>query len=156
MKENVRHLADKEIEIPGRPDVLKALLNASTARQVRNICHDAYVQKVVEIQPGVFENIKTPNWPINAISPLPSCLEHYAEQFVRAKRDPKYPRSNRPSTLLKQLWFLSRALAGAVFRESPRTSINLVGSMRPEELFEESGAAKPKRKRKKVARDHGH
>jgi hypothetical protein len=156
MKENLRGLVDKEINVPGQPKVLKALLHAGTAAEVRKICEDAYVYQRIEIQPGVFGDIRAPKWPINEVSPLPSRLERYAEQFIEAKRGPKYPRSRRPSTLLKQLWFLSRVLAGAVYGESSRTSINLVGSKRPEEIFEESSAAKPKRKKRRMARTHGH
>jgi hypothetical protein len=147
---------DKEINVPGQPKVLKALLHAGTAAEVRKLCEDAYVYQRIEIQPGVFGNVRTPKWPVNDVSALPSRLERYAEQFVEAKRGPRYPRSRRPSTLLKQLWFLSRVLAGAMYGESSRTSINLVGSKRPEEIFEESGAAKPKRKKRKMARTHGH
>jgi len=155
MKRNI--IADKEIDIPGQPEVLGTLLHARTAAEVRKLCEDAYVYQRTEIQPGVFANRRIPKWPINEVSsPLPYYLGRYAEQFIEAKRGPKYPRSKRPSTLLKQLWFLSRALAGAAYGESPRTSINLVGSKRPEEIFEESSAAKPKRKKRKMTRTHGH
>lgn len=74
-------------------------------------------------------------------------MSQFAEEFVEAKRDPRYPRSNRPSNQLKQLWFLSRALAGAVYGVKTRTAINLVGSMRPERVFHESRDGKPARKR---------
>ena len=156
MKENLRGLADKDINIPGQPEVLKALFHAGTAAEVRKICADAYIQRRIEVQPGVFGSVRTPKWPINEMSPLPSHLERYAEQFIEAKRGPRYPRSRRPSTLLKQLWFLSRTLAGAAYGESPRTSINLVGSKRPEQIFEESSAATPKRKKRRMARAHVH
>jgi hypothetical protein len=141
--------AGKEIRVPGEPDVLRALLDAKTAKRIRRICEDAYVYLKKEVAPGVIREFKVRNWPIDAGSPLPSFLSRYAEQFVAAKKHPRFPRSCRSSTRLKQIWFLSRALAGAHFREEPRTAINLVGSMRPEQMFEESGAAKPKRKRKK-------
>lgn len=154
MRENIRGVVDKEINVPGQPKVLKTLLHAGTAAEVRKICEDAYVYQRIEIQPGVFGNIRAPKWPINEVSPLPSRLERYAEQFIEAKRGPKYPRSTRPSTLLKQLWFLSRVLAGAMYGESSRTSINLVGSKRPEEIFEEYSAATPKRKKRKSVRTH--
>jgi hypothetical protein len=139
--------AEKEIGIPGEPDVLRALLDARTAKRIRRICEDAYVYVKKEVEPGVIREFKVRNWPIDPGSPLPSFLSRYAEQFVAAKKDPRFPRSSRSSTLLKQVWFLSRALAGAHFREKPRTAVNLIGSMRPEQMFEESSAAKPKRKR---------
>ena len=140
--------AMKEMRIPGDPDVLRELFQARTAERVRKICEDAYTYRRTEVSPGVVREWKVRNWPLDIQSTLPSHLSRYAEQFVAAKSDPRFPRSNRPTSLLKQLWFLSRALAGAVFGESTRTTINLVGSMRPEQMFEESCAAKPKRRRK--------
>jgi len=78
----------------------------------------------------------------------------YAEQYVAALNDPRFPTcdtSKRSSTRLKQLWFLSRALAGAVFGVKPRTAINLVGSMRPEQVFQEARAGKPARKTRRTS-----
>jgi hypothetical protein len=142
-----RDEADKEVKVKGDPDVLEDLLNAKTAERVRKICRDAYATRK-EHETGSKRIVL--NWSLPVGSSLPWYLSRYAEQFVAAKRDPRFPGSRRPTTPLKQLWFLSRALAGAHFGEKPRTAINLVGSMRPEELFEESGAAKPRRNRKKV------
>jgi hypothetical protein len=68
-------------------------------------------------------------------------------------KDPRFPRCDvklRPTNRLKQFWFLSRALAGAAFGYRTRTSINLVGSLRPEQTFEESHAAKPVRRQRKL------
>jgi hypothetical protein len=144
--------AEKEIRIPGDPDTLKELLRARTAERVRRICEDAYTYRQIEVSPGVMRKCKVRNWPLDVGSTLPSYLSVFAGQFVKAKRDPRFPRSNRPTSQLKQLWFLSRALAGAVFGESTRTAINLVGSLRPEQMFEESGAAKHKRRRKRGKR----
>jgi hypothetical protein len=121
----------KEIRVPGEPDALRELLEAQTPERIHQLCDDAQ------------------NWPLHLGSLLPSYLSRYAEQFIKAKEDRRFPRSNRPSSELKQLWFLSRALAGASFGESTRTAINLVGSMRPEQIFAQSGAAKPKRKRRR-------
>ena len=129
----VRHVAPekamKEVKVPGDSYVFKQLLEAKSADAVREICRDA------------------PNWPIRFGSHFPHYLERYSQEFVDAKIDPRFPRSTRPSTPLKQIWFLSRALAGAVFGEATRTAINKIGSKRPEQLFEESRAAKPMRKR---------
>ena len=88
-----------------------------------------------------------PNWPIAAGSVLPMYLSQHAAEFIAAKHDKRFPLSDRPTSQLKQLWFLSRALAAALYGVKLRTAINLVGSKRPEEVFEESRAAKPLRKR---------
>jgi hypothetical protein len=136
-------------KIPGEPDVLDALLSADTPEQVREICRDAHVITTIEIEPGVSREAEVPNWPLPYGSVLPMYLSQYAEAFIAAKRDRRYPQSERTSSRLKQLWFLSRALAGALFNVRTRTAINLVGSTRPEEVFERSRAARLRRRSKK-------
>lgn len=138
------------VKIPGEPDVLKALLRARGPEQVRRICEDAFVTREVEVEPGRTRSIPVLNWPLSGGSVLPSNLSRHAKEFVAALRDRRFPCSGRPSNRLKQLWFLSRALAGALFGIKARTAINLVGSRRPEQTFEESRAGKPvRRKRRK-------
>lgn len=119
-----------ELPVPGESEVIDELLKSQNAERIADICADA------------------PNWPIAMGSVLPMYLCEHAAAFIAAKNNPRFPRSDRPTTTLKKLWFLSRALAGAVFEIEPRTAINLVGSKRPEEVFEESRAARPKRKKK--------
>jgi len=134
--------------VPGEPDVIAALFDAKTPEQVRLICEDAFVTVQLGGRKGA--TVRMCNWPISGGSMLPSYLEKYAAEFLAAKRDPRFPRSTkRPSTRLKQLWFLSRALAGALHGVTTRTAINLVGSMRPEEMFEASGEAKPARNKRR-------
>ena len=139
------------IKVPGEPDFIKLLLDPNMIpEQVREICKDALMIRTLEVGPGVMKDVEVPAWPIPVGSPLPTYLSQYAEQYVEALRDPRFPRcdiSVRPSNRLKQFWFLSRALAGAVFGVATRTAINLVGSLRPEEIFEESRDAKRARKR---------
>jgi hypothetical protein len=148
-----RHLealdeATVEKRVPGEPDVLKKLLAAKTPERIRQICDDAFVIRCDEVRAGEFRNVRVANWPIPEGSTFPYYLSKHADQFLAAKSDSRFPRSDRPSNQLKQLWFLSRALAGALYNLSVRTSLNLVGSLRPEQIFEESGAAKPVRSRK--------
>jgi hypothetical protein len=124
----------KTVRIPGEPDVFQELVNAETPEAVGKICKDA------------------PNWPISSLGILPFHLEQHAEEFIAAKNDPRFPKSNRPTSRLKQFWFLSRALAGAMFGVKTRTAINLVGSKTPDLIFDESRFGKPARKHKKVKR----
>ena len=135
--------------IPGEPEVLNALLSAETPEEVREICQDAYVTSQMEVEPGVFREVHAPNWPLPHGSVLPLYLSRHAEAFVAAKQNDRYPRSDRESSRLKQLWFLARALAGAIYDVRARTAINLVGSTRPEEIFESSHAARPRRRQTK-------
>jgi hypothetical protein len=142
--------ATRQLKVPGEPGVITQLLEAETPDNVRDICKDAFAQVKCEIAPDVFKELTLPNWPIPVGSVLPSYLSQYASEFIAARKDPRFPRAtDRPTNRLKQLWFLSRALAGALYGVRTRTAINLVGSKRPEEVFEESRAAKPLRKRAK-------
>jgi hypothetical protein len=131
------------------PEVLEVLLDpATTPERIREICKDAVMTIPVKVGLETKE-IEVPAWPLQAGSPFPGYLSEYAEQFVAALHDPRFPSCDiaaRPSTRLKQFWFLSRALAGALFGVTPRTAVNLVGSLRPEEIFEESNDAKPERR----------
>jgi hypothetical protein len=153
MQENERRIAgdeaDRQLRVPGEPGVLKALLQAKTPQRVRQICEDAFVSIPVEIRHGVFREVEVANWPISDGSMFPRYLSQYAEQFIAAKSDPRFPSSERKTTKLKQLWFLSRALAGAVLGVETRTAINLVASIRPEEIFESSRAARVKRRKRR-------
>jgi hypothetical protein len=143
--------AREEVRVPGEPELIAILLNRNTtAEQLTEVCKEAVMTRTVEVAPGVTRKIEVPAWPLPPGSPFPTYLAQYSDQYVKALRDPRFPTcdvSARPSTRLKQFWFLSRALAGALFGVSTRTAINLVGSLRPEETFKASRDAKPERKR---------
>ncbi len=150
--EEAAELARKPFKVPGKPEVIEALLNANTLEQVRGICTDAFAPRTIQTEAGPREVIM-PKWPIAAGSVLPRYLAEYASEVVAATHDPRFPKSTtRPSSRLKQLWFLSRALAGALYGVTTRTAINLVGSKTPEEVFAESRDAKPVRHRFRRAR----
>jgi hypothetical protein len=138
--------AEREIRVPGEEDVIRVLLDSNTTpEQVRELCKEAVMTRTF-----MEREIEVLAWPLPPGSPLPNYLSQYAEQFVAALGDARFPRcdvSSRPSTRLKQFWFLSRALAGALFGVTTRTAINLVGSLRPEETAERSRFGKPERKR---------
>jgi len=138
--------AQKEMKVPGEEDVISVLLDPDTTpEQIRQLCKEAVMTRKF-----MGRDIEVSAWPVQPGSPLPNYLSQYAEQVVAALHDPRFPRSDvsaRPSTRLKQFWFLSRALAGALFGVTTRTAINLVGSLRPEETFKASRGAKPQRKR---------
>jgi hypothetical protein len=149
LRRRAAEVATTTKRIPGDLAVLDALLKADTPERVREICNDAYATTTLEVEPGVIREVPTMNWPLPYGSMLPLYLSQYAAEFLTAKDDARYPKSVRPSSRLRQLWFLSRALAGAVFGVSTRTAINLVGSTRPEETFEDSRGAKPARRKRR-------
>lgn len=122
------------LKIPGEPGVVERLLEADTPEVIRELCKDA------------------PNWPTSSLGILHFHLTEHAQAFIAAKNDHRFPRSARPSTRLKQFWFIARAVAGAVFGVEVRTAINLVGSKRPEQLFHESRDGKPARRQRKPRR----
>jgi hypothetical protein len=151
LRDQAANTCRKEVRVPGEPDIITELLTAETPERVRMICADAFTKAERKFEPGIVRTVSIPNWPISVGSVLPSYLAQHAIEFIAARKDPRFPRSaNRPTSRLKQLWFLSRALAGALFGVSTRTAINLVGSKRPELVFEESRAARPSRKVKKL------
>lgn len=139
------------IKIPGEKDVIQVLLDLTTTpERIRELCSESLMKLNYQGQ-----EIEVEAWPLPPGSTLPSYLTEYADQYVVALHDPRFPRSSifkRPTTRLKQFWFLSRALAGALHGVSTRTAINLVGSLRPEETAELTRYAKPERKR--LSRKH--
>jgi hypothetical protein len=144
--------AQKEIKLPGEPDVIKVLLDPNTTPEhIREVCKESTMPRKITIGSET-RTVEVSAWPIPSGDPFPTYLAQYAEQYVDALSDPRFPRSDRPSSRLKQFWFLSRALAGALYGVSPRTSINLVGSMRPEEVFDQSRQGRSGRKKRKPKR----
>lgn len=146
--------ATQQFKIPGETEVVEVLLDPNTTpKQINELCKDAFMTRRITIGKET-RDVEVPAWPIPPGSTLPMYLSRYAEQYVAALHDPRFPRcdvSIRRSTRLKQFWFLSRALAGALFGVSVRTAINLVGSLRPEQMFTEARDAKPWRKTKERA-----
>ena len=146
LRREAHEQALRELKVPGEEDVIRALLDPQTTPgQVRELCGESLMK--IEYKG---RKIEVPAWPIAVGSSLPTYMAQYAEQYVAALSDPRFPRAStfqRPSTRLKQFWFLSRALAGALYGVSTRTAINLVGSLRPEETAERSRFGKPERKR---------
>jgi hypothetical protein len=134
---------------PAKPEVVDALLQAETPECVREICTDAYLIEIGEVKPGVRGEVQIPNWPIAHGSMLPTYLSHYATEIIAAKRERRFPKSARPSSRRRQMWFLSCALAGALYGVAPRTAINLIGSARPKEPSENSHAIKTSRTTRK-------
>ena len=105
-------------QLPAEPDTLIALFEAKTVKEIRSACRkSAWMAK----QPA---------------SHLTRCLPVFAEQFLEAKRDRHYPRSDRNSSVRKKFWFAARALAGAMYGLSPRRAMNIIGPGVPEEIFE--------------------
>jgi hypothetical protein len=137
--------ATRQIKVPGEPDALRALLRAKSVEEVRDVCRDSKMTVRSNIESGRMIDVSA--WPIASGSTLPAYLSEHAAEFIAAKFNARFPRSGRPSTKLKQLWFLSRALAGAVYGIKTRTAINLVGAKNPEQIFREARAAKSERTR---------
>jgi hypothetical protein len=141
--------AMRSIRVPGEPDIIDSFLRATTPKEITTICEDAFSIRRVKIGLGLEKEVPIPNWPISAGSILPSSLSEFAAEFIAAKNDLRFPSSSRPTSRAKQLWFLSRALAGAVQGISTRTAINLIGSRRPDQMVDYS---KGKRRKKNTRR----
>jgi hypothetical protein len=115
----------------GRPKTVQALLEATSVEQVRQICRSAFKIVCAEIGVGSCTRVRVENWPIDSGSMFPECLAQHAEQFIHAKNEPRFPRSERASSKKKKLWFYACSLAAAVLGIKTRTAINLLGSKVP-------------------------
>lgn len=135
--------SQKWVPVPGEPQIIEKLLRARTSEQIQKFCADAFIP---------VNGIMRPNWPISGESKLPSALSQYASEFIEAKNDPRFPKSGRPTSRIKQIWFLARALSGAMHGLKTRTAINLIGSVRPDEGAMLSKISKRSRRPKKSTR----
>src|SRR6266849_4727553 len=99
-KRSRKKLANKQIEVwdppghPPEPDIWVRLKRATTAQQVRRVCSQSR------------------HWLNPKRSELGRVLYKHADQFLEAKADPAYPRSERGSSENKRIQFLARAMAG--------------------------------------------
>lgn len=144
--------SQKRIPISGEPEIIDDLLSATTPYRIREICADAF-QKPEAIQSPIGPLFVTrPNWPISSASKLPGSLAQYASQFIAARKHPRFPKSDRPTSRKRKLWFLSRALAGAVCGIQTRTAMNLISSVRPDEAGTLSKVSKRTRQSRNASR----
>jgi hypothetical protein len=141
-----RDLSSATVRVRGEPEVIDQLLKATTPEEVVEVCGDAFSTFSFKNEKGEEVERRVQNWPV---ARLPLYLLEHATEFIEAKNDPRYPISARPTTRLKQFWFLSRALAGAEYGVTTRTAVNLVGSMHPDMMFQQSRDGKPARKQRK-------
>jgi len=120
--------------IPAEPQTLNRLLNARTRQDVIYACE----------QSSWWLHPRYGGGPGSPFPPLPKL----ALAFLRAKRHPRYPSANRPSSEEKRLWFLSVALAAKTWKTSIGRAINLLqeSSLRKpavpkwwKEIIEETG-----------------
>lgn len=120
--------------IPGEPEIIDKLLKATSPLRIRKLCANAFgLPHKYKDRYGNVLFVPQPIWPISSESQLPKFLSDHAAQFIEARKDRRFPKSGRPSSRLKQLWFLSQALAGAAQGMATRTAINQLGSVRPDE-----------------------
>jgi hypothetical protein len=104
------------------PEALSLLMTASRPAQVRQFANILFPEDRAT-------NLWTePGFP----TPL-ECLTDHAEQFIAATNYRLFPRSARPSSMIRQLWFVSRALAAAHLRIGLTNALSMVTAERPEE-----------------------
>ncbi len=137
-----RRRSEITIRVPGVPQLIDAMFRATAANQFKKICADGFGT-------GKAGDRSEPTWQVSTGSLLPSALQRHASQFIKAKASSKSPKSSRETSRLKQIWFLSRALAAAEQGISTRTAINLLGSVRPDEVQDPTRLTKRPRRPKK-------
>jgi hypothetical protein len=130
-----------KIQRNANPDALLDLLAATTAERVREVCETQLssdpletIDPIMLVNPGHFVNRRPRKRP-KVLSDFAQSIHYYAEQFIAAKNHRKFPNGRtRKSTLLEKLWFLSRALAGAIYTREVGTVLNLIPSTRPDQI----------------------
>ena len=102
---------------PGDPDLWERLKQAKTIQQVRNACYSS-------------------KWWVEQASPRGKgkawmrILTKHPDEFLKAKDDKRYPRSDRPSSDNKRLRYLAYAMAGVSCGMSYRSAIDLLEKKR--------------------------
>ena len=117
--------------LPGLPTILRQLENATNPDVIRAICLTAFRTVRTEVRKGELRDVRIPVWPIEVGSEFPIYLSKHADQIISVKSEPRFPKSVRPSSKKKRLWFYACALAGAVLSRSTRTVINKLGAKPP-------------------------
>jgi hypothetical protein len=111
--------------IPAECHLWKALKRARSARQVRRICRQSkhwLKWKSEFVRDGVVRGYA------QSPSACPKALYDHAEEFCQAKRDDRYPDSDRPSSDDKRIEFFARVMAGLSLLEpiAPATAVDLL------------------------------
>jgi hypothetical protein len=133
------------------PDVVQALLAATIPQRIREICETQLGSEMVKVFNP--RTTKTQGQPIAVRSHFYETLWHQAGRFIAAKNHTKFPNGRpRKSTLLEQLWFLSRAIAAAAHNRAINTVLNL-GLKRPDHELAESQAANSKIRKRTAGRE---
>jgi hypothetical protein len=94
------------------------LLNATTAKQVRAICKQSSFW--LNPQRGGIEFYRT--------------LFRRANDFLAAKQDPRWPKSNRPTSEGRRIRFLARSMAGIMMGIRIRTAQDLLAKTDKQKL----------------------
>lgn len=116
----VRHRA-----IPGEPRLWEALKRAHNAAELRRICRRSKHWLKWEWS----GEIEGRHWYQRAPSACPKALYDHAQEFCQAKRDERYPASDRPSSDDKRIEYLARVMAGLSL-PNPIRAATAVGLLR--------------------------
>jgi hypothetical protein len=91
-------------------DLWFRLVEADDAEQIQDVCDESAFW--LSPKRGAIEFYRT-------------LIEH-AESFLAAKKDPRWPRSDRPTNDYRRIKFLARSMAGVMMRISIRTAQDLL------------------------------
>lgn len=109
--------------IPAERNLWEALKRAQTPAQVRRICSRSkiWLRPRIEFPSGGFAEY----WPFRRV------LYQRAQEFCRAKLDPRYPgRDQRASGDYRRIEYLARVLAGLTVGLSPSTAVERLRKMK--------------------------
>lgn len=109
--------------IPSERRLWEALKRADTATQVRRI----YSQSKIWLKP----RLEFPGGGFAEYWPFRRILYRDAENFCRAKLDPRYPRRDqRQSGDYRRVEYLARVMAGLTLRLAPSTAVEMLRKMK--------------------------
>jgi hypothetical protein len=108
----------KDLDFKPETELWLQLLQAETPKQVRDVCTKS----------DFWLNPKRGGTAFNRL------LSEKAGQFLAAKKDPRWPQSDRPTNEGKRIRFLARALAGITMGISIRTAQDLLAKLDKEKL----------------------
>jgi hypothetical protein len=107
-----------DLDFKPETDLWRQLLEATNSEEVRTVCDQS--EFWLNPKRGAIIFYRT--------------LSEHADSFVAAKKDPRWPRSDRPTNQGKRNRFLARALAGIAMGISVRTAQDLLAKTDKEKL----------------------
>jgi hypothetical protein len=107
-----------DLDVEGEHALWVRLIKATTPEEVRMVCDESEFWLNPKRGATLFHDV----------------LSQYPERFLDAKRDPRWPKTNRPTSQGRRIRFLARSMAGISMGISIRTAQDLLAKKEKEKL----------------------